>query len=76
MLLFGLVLGTFLPALLNGFVGFDDPDYEQEQVSIVTLVCSIRISGFNDAACVLASPLLRTRPFSTVALRFGYRPGG
>src|ERR1035441_265062 len=26
-LLFGLVIGTFLPALSNGFVGFDDPDY-------------------------------------------------
>jgi protein O-mannosyl-transferase len=29
-LLFGLVLGTFLPALSNGFVGFDDPDYVTE----------------------------------------------
>ncbi len=29
-LLFGLVLGMFLPALSNGFVGFDDPDYVTE----------------------------------------------
>ena len=29
-LLFGLVLGTFLPTLSNGFVGFDDPDYVTE----------------------------------------------
>jgi Tfp pilus assembly protein PilF len=29
-LLFGLILGTFLPALSNGFVGFDDPDYVTE----------------------------------------------
>src|ERR1035437_4455623 len=29
-LLFGLILGMFLPALSNGFVGFDDPDYVTE----------------------------------------------
>ena len=29
-LLFALVLGAFLPALSNGFVGFDDPDYVTE----------------------------------------------
>jgi tetratricopeptide (TPR) repeat protein len=29
-LLFGLVVATFLPALSNGFVGFDDPDYVTE----------------------------------------------
>jgi len=29
-LLFGLVLGAFLPVLSNGFVGFDDPDYVTE----------------------------------------------
>jgi protein O-mannosyl-transferase len=33
-LLFGLVLGTFLPALSNGFVGFDDPDYVTENVHV------------------------------------------
>jgi tetratricopeptide (TPR) repeat protein len=32
--LFGLVLGTFLPALSNGFVGFDDPDYVTENVHV------------------------------------------
>ncbi len=29
-LLFGLVLATFLPALSSGFVGYDDPDYVTE----------------------------------------------
>jgi protein O-mannosyl-transferase len=29
-LLFGLVLATFLPGLANGFVGYDDPDYVTE----------------------------------------------
>ena len=41
----------------------------------ILLSTTIRFSGFNSAACVLASPLLRTLPFATVALRFGCRTG-